>query len=557
MNPSATLTANTGTLAQMQAQNSAASTKLGALGNSISIAPAPVAPTAPAGLMGVSAPKSTAPIAGSIVPSSSVYTPPVKLPLPTSSSGKPAVFGSSSSGNATAPTGSLSDYITTPQVIGQGANGYQASPFGVGTIATDSSGNTTTSPGFNINTSGASTADLGSNTTSSDVANQHSQYQQYLNQLAQASGYSPDYLAANAAVNYDTTNAANLGNQINNPYAPGDTLGQLQTTIGRNQAQNTAQQAADQIALQTQTLNRTGSINAATVLAQGNSPTALNQSVAPGSTVINGATGQPIYSGLGGLTAVNAIDQYNSLQQSYPGAGIPAYDQSKTPAENQQIAMSAVANSPAYQSQFLTTYTTPGGGTGILNKANTGLLQQNTDGTYSLVSGAEAAIGKSNADSLDNQVGTLNTTQTAFNTVDTIFGQVTNLMNQYGLNQSGVPLITQLQNKVSAGLIKPGAVAAFQAGIQELRTNLATVISRGGSVAGSTDEAKNLVPDNLSPSQMGQLGSAIQSNGKAAIQQIQNQITQTIGNVSSGTVGGNSGSTGNSVGSSWANLLTQ
>ena len=101
---------------------------------------------------------------------------------------------------------------------------------------------------------------------------------------------------------------------------------------------------------------------------------------------------------------------------------------------------------------------------------------------------------------------------------------LTQLMTQYGLNQTGVPLINQIENKVKAGVLAPGVIGAFNLAVQELRTNLATVISRGGSVAGSNQEAQNLVPDNLSPQQMGSLGDTITKFGTAAVQQIQSQV---------------------------------
>jgi len=462
------------------------------------------------------------------------------LPLPQTSTGTPAVFGSQ---NPTGTTGSLSDYLSSPTQLSNGGT------------ASASGGNVTSPTSFNVDTSGATTGHLASSPTISDINGQQNQLAQYIQQMAALRGNSPYNLAqqqAGLAVQADQARNVMIGNQINNRDAlPGATMGDLQTVISQNQQQNAAQQAADALRYQGAQNAYANQVNPLSTLISAYSP----QSVAPGSSLVSPVTGQETYSGLGGLVNVNAINSYSKNQDYYQGANIPAYDPKLSPQQNQQIAQNAVSNSPQYRAQYLSTYTTPGGGTGIWDKTNSaGITTQNSDGSISLVSGLAASLGKANSDALSTQVSSYNTTQTAFNTVDSVFSNVTNLMNQYGLNQSGVPFVNQIQDKINAGVMAPGAMAAFKAGIQELRTNLSTVISRGGSVAGSTQEAANLIPDNLSPGQMGQLGTAIHTYGKTAISQIGNQINSITSNFAGAPQ--QPVSTGGSIGSSWANLLT-
>lgn len=317
-------------------------------------------------------------------------------------------------------------------------------------------------------------------------------YETYAQQLAQANTLSPDYLSALQAVN-----AANLKaqqDQVNGQYV-GDTAPFAQGATARQENTDALNTLAATNALGVQQNIRQGNISADTALVSAYAP----QSVAPGNSLVSPTDGSTVYNGLGGLTSVNAVDQYNSLQQSYPGANIPPYDQTKTPAQNQQIAQIAVANSPQYQAQYLTTYSTPGGGTGVFNKLNSNLLQPNADGTLSLVSGAAAALGSANASALGAQVQQYNTTSVAFNTVNATLANMIQFMQQNGINQAGVPIINQLQDKFAGQTNGAGIISAYNADIQELRTNAAQVIARGGSIAGTNDEAKRcpLLPRDL------------------------------------------------------------
>jgi hypothetical protein len=477
------------------------------------------------------------------------YGPLTQTAINTAGSTSGSTVGTTSSSAVTpGSVNDLSTYLNSTTTLPNGA------------IAATNNGQVVSPTNFTVPTTAPTTASLTASPTTAQINTQQGQYQMYLQQLATASGYTPDYMAAYNASQNAQFNSSAIANQINQPTGPGATFGQLQTTIARAQTGNAQDIAASNIALQAQALIRQGNINAATALVQGYSPSVTNTTVSPGSTVVNQLTGQTVAGGIGGLTDVNAVNQYNSLQQMYPGAGIPAYNTSLTPAQNQQVAQSIVANSPQYGAQFQSTYTTPGGGTGVFDKTLLSSLSQNSDGTYSLVSGAAAALGSANAAALGDTVKSYNSTSIAFDTVDKQFGMLTQLMTQYGLNQAGIPLVTQLQNKVNAGLVQPGVMGAFNLAVQELRTNLSTVISRGNPTNDSASQASTLVPDNLSPSQMGTLGTTIKTFGQAAVSQIKTQADQISSNISSSTVGPaptttTTTNTSGSVGGSWAGLL--
>lgn len=469
--------------------------------------------------------------AGQVVPTNSpIYTAPattIKGANPTSpvTGSQVGTFGSSTASTSSTPT--LSDYLAP--ATSQTNTGA--------TIATNGDGTTNSPTNFSIdNGSTVDSSALTNPLTSGDVSNQLNAYQTAVNGLATASGYSPDYVSALQAQqaaqlqgaqiqsNFYTGNP-NLGDTVD--YATGETAKAL--------AQNTLQQTAATNALNVQALLRSGNIAAATALVQGNAPV----SVSPGSSLVSPTTGQETYNGIGGLVNYNEANSYSTLQSEYPDANIPSYDSSQTPAQNIQTALGAVSQSPQYQAQYLQTYTTANGGTGVFNKLNSGALQANPDGTLTLVDGAAAALGAANTSALNTQVANYNTTQTAFNTFNTTLANVQKFMQQYGINTTGVPITNQIQDKIDAGLLNPGALAAYNADIQELRTNASAIIARGAAQSVTTEnEATNLIPSDLSPDQLGTVKSQISSNGVSALGAIQTQmtaITSQLGGQSSNT----------------------
>lgn len=203
-------------------------------------------------------------------------------------------------------------------------------------------------------------------------------------------------------------------------------------------------------------------------------------------------------------------------------------------------------------------------GPGLINAVQNGATAQDIlsgrGAAAGLIAGdtaAGSAGSKSDATSLAQQTQYLDTTTRAYNTATDNFNVLQNFMSQYGINQSNVPIINQLQNNVKAGATDPGAIAAFQTQLSGLRSEYAQVLSRGGEV---TDTARNtalsLIPDNLSPSQMATIKTQLDKEGGNAIQEAQAQVNTIKSRLSSGssTSGGtnlgtnaNASPTGNSV----------
>lgn len=440
-----------------------------------------------------------------------------------------------------APQG-LAQYVTSSNPTGGGGN-----------LTTDSNGNPTgysaVSP-YAIDTSTPAPSDAINGTSSgAGLQSSYGNYQDYVNAVSQAQGYSPAYLqaqqgvygaqaqgaalgvsqAANAAMPF-ANNQANNGGGLNQgnlggattDYVSGATAGEA-SQLALQQAQTTQQQTQSNIALNTQQLARTGAISAAQTQLQYN-PVAVS--------------------------GENAINQYNALQQQYPNADIPEYNNALSPATNQQIAQELVSNSPAYQSQFQSTYSTPGGGTGIYSKLNVQGLQQNQDGSYTLVPAAAAALGAANANIVNNQLSNLSTINAAVDSSTKTLASTQAFMNQYGLNQTGVPLLTQIQNAAGKQIPdKAGAIAALNVDLNTLRSDYAQfLIGRGGSVADTNSEASSAIPPNASPSQLAQIVNQMQTDGQNTAQAVSSQVQQALSGIQSNTVQSNSGgSTGGSI----------
>lgn len=440
-----------------------------------------------------------------------------------------------------APQG-LAQYVTSSNPTGGGGN-----------LTTDSNGNPTgysaVSP-YAIDTSTPAPSDAINGTSSgAGLQSSYGNYQDYVNAVSQAQGYSPAYLqaqqgvygaqaqgaalgvsqAANAAMPF-ANNQANNGGGLNQgnlggattDYVSGATAGEA-SQLALQQAQNTQQQTQSNIALNTQQLARTGAISAAQTQLQYN-PVAVS--------------------------GENAINQYNALQQQYPNADIPEYNNALSPATNQQIAQELVSNSPAYQSQFQSTYSTPGGGTGIYSKLNVQGLQQNQDGSYTLVPAAAAALGAANANIVNNQLSNLSTINAAVDSSTKTLASTQAFMNQYGLNQTGVPLLTQIQNAAGKQIPdKAGAIAALNVDLNTLRSDYAQfLIGRGGSVADTNSEAASAIPPNASPAQLAQIVNQMQTDGQNTASAVSSQVQQALSGIQSNTVQSNSGSsTGGSI----------
>lgn len=396
-----------------------------------------------------------------------------------------------------------------------------------GTLQTDSNGSPVAysgPAGFKIDTSGPIPSNILSNDVGPyDIQNKLLQYQDYVNALAKAQGYSPDYINALQGTYGAQTRGAELSlNQAelnSNLYTgnnlPGDTINYAQGATAKAQAQNTLEQAANSI----QQLGANQALNTAQLARTGN---------------IAAASTQLQYSPVG-MAGSNAINQYNSLQQQHPDANIPPYNPQLSPAQNQQIAQALVSQSGSYRAQFLQTYQTPGGGTGLFNKLGAGLLNQNPDGTLSLVSGAEAAMGNANASALGKLTSTYNELAPAYKAANDDFTYINQFMQKAGLNQQDIPVINQVQNAINAKALNPGAAAAFKSAIQSLRSNYANLLAaRTGSVQGVNQEAQQLIPDNLTIKQLTQVQNALNANGQNILNATTDQISKLTSQIGGG-----------------------
>lgn len=177
----------------------------------------------------------------------------------------------------------------------------------------------------------------------------------------------------------------------------------------------------------------------------------------------------------------------------------------------------------------------------------------------------QKASTSANSSSLTTQQGYVDTVTRAFNTANENLASLTDYMTQSGaINTSSIPLINTITNQAKAGALDPGAVAGFNAAIAGLRAEYAQVLSRGGEVTDSSrNAAASLIPDNISPAQLQQVATRLNTEGQnaiaAATQQVQTIQTRIAGNPGgsgtgafSSTAGG--GSTGN-IGDSWDTLL--
>jgi hypothetical protein len=425
----------------------------------------------------------------------------------------------------------------TSQGLAQYVSNNYPTPNG-GQVTLDASGNVsgyTPAQGYSIDTSGSvPSSALQGNTGMNDVNNSLAGYQDLVNGVAQAQGYSPAYLQALQA-QYNAQNQGSylqsVGAGLNANLSTGNGFtgfsqgqAQAQTGIDQNlntqqEALNTQQQTAAGIALNTQQLARTGNIAAA--------QTELASS--------------PV-----GMEGANQINSVNALSNQFPGAGI-------LPTDSIEVAQQKVASSPAYQAGFQSTYQTPGGGTGIYNKLNvgSGALQQNSDGSYTLVSGAAAALGAGNAANVNTNLNQLSQINAAINSSNQTLNTTQQFMNQYGLNQSGVSILSQIENSTNSHLPKAGAIAGLNADLNALRSDYAQYLTgRNGSIAGTNDEANAAIPDTVSPAQLAQVVGQMQRDGQNAANSLSAQVNQALQGITQNTNASTSGGGGNSF-NSW------
>lgn len=140
--------------------------------------------------------------------------------------------------------------------------------------------------------------------------------------------------------------------------------------------------------------------------------------------------------------------------------------------------------------------------------------------------GGTTSFPAADAASLKQQQTYADATQRAFNTANQNLQAIIPYMQQAGINTtSNVPILNALTNKMKAGLLDPGAVAAYKAALAGLRAEYAQVLSRGGEVTeGQRHQASDLIPENLTPAQLQQVATRLNIEGSNAVKEAQGQI---------------------------------
>jgi hypothetical protein len=355
-------------------------------------------------------------------------------------------------------------------------------------------------------------------------------YAEYAQQLASAQGYSPEYLAAlknKQAV--DAQKAQLTSNYYTGANLPGDTLGYAGGFTTRESALNDITGLRAEQALQVQTLLRQGNIDAATSLVNAYKP----QEVSPGSSLVDPATGQEQYSGLGGYQAVQSIQTVNNLAQAHPDAGI-------VPTDNLVTAAQKVSSSPSFQAGNLIAYATPAGGIGYINKLDVNKLQRNADGTYQLIGDAAAASSGAAKAAIADLTKQRADTQAAITTADANFPLLLNAVKAAGLNNNA-PLVNEINQKIANKTSKDAALATLNTLVPSLQTEYSRIIARGGSVDDKTrNSAQAIVNGTYSFAQLQAVYNTVKAEGQNVLKGFDDEITRQSqslgGSSSSGTV---------------------
>ena len=154
------------------------------------------------------------------------------------------------------------------------------------------------------------------------------------------------------------------------------------------------------------------------------------------------------------------------------------------------------------------------------------------------------AAGQSSAADLTTQASTL---QSVANGAEQNFNLLYNIASQGGVNDANVPVLNTLKQNLSRGLTSNDAVASFQSIIQTVRSQYAAIIGGGTVTVESLNEAKSLIPDDISLSALKSLGDNIKFDAQNRIAGIQEQIR----NLTSGT---NGATTNNNQSPTWDNI---
>lgn len=142
-----------------------------------------------------------------------------------------------------------------------------------------------------------------------------------------------------------------------------------------------------------------------------------------------------------------------------------------------------------------------------------------------LSQGNDISLNAANIPALKKQIDYANTMQRSVNTADDNLQIVMEGANKVNKNDS--PLINEWSNMVKAKAIGSGDLNAYQTAIQTVRSEYATILSRGGVTTDSMrKEAMTLIPDNITKSQLQQVVDVIKREGENVVRNANDQINQ-------------------------------
>lgn len=249
---------------------------------------------------------------------------------------------------------------------------------------------------------------------------------------------------------------------------------------------------------------------------------------------------------------LDAVTQALAQREGFAGAGTTS-----TATGLSSAAIDLAAN------QYLTTGQMPSlglGSTAQVRAARTAILNRAAELGGGSIPGINKAQLGSLTSSLTEQTKYLNTIQRSINTVDDNLKILQEAASK--VNNSSVPAINQLTNdiKLKTG---DGALNAFKTAIQTVRSEYGNILARGGTVTDTVrGEAAQLIPDNITASQLNQVIDVLQREAQNVVGNAQDQVDTIQGQMSSLITGkpltppGNITPTG-TTGSSADDILTK
>ncbi len=422
-------------------------------------------------------------------------------------------------------TGGVSGYVPPPTVapapstsLNPNANWYGQFP--------QSNLPTSTTPvtnSFSVDTNAPVTSNVltGDPKTTSDVIASQKSYMDYVNQLAQANQYSPEYIAAvQGAQGIQTRDAQLQENLTSGKGFDGATSDYASSVTNRARSQNAIEGLQYTQAEQVQALIRSGNIAAASALVQAAQP----QSVSPGSSLVSPMTGQTIYGGGQAYADYQAQQTYFNLAQTYPDAQIPTWNAGATAQQNLQVAQALAAQSPSFQARQTISVPLPGGGYALVNKNQ---IAQNSSGSTVLISPTQSAMVTAASDNIKTLSDQKAQVSTAITAADQTYPYLMAIVKQAGINDFNSPLLNQIQAAVNKHLIGPGDQQKFNIFLQSLQTEYTGILSRKGGVTNMTRaEGDNLISGSIGFAAMQKAYEAIQTDAKIILNSYDSEIAK-------------------------------